>query len=169
MTSENEAKTKVNEAKASFGNGVSTKIIIHSNGKEYGLMLDGTYDSSGYWSSLSPPKVIAPGAWAGMFHRKTSGSATGSCGSMRFKVVDKEAKVMQKYFHIGWDTPFTGHNKVWCSIDAHPQSLEQVHKNAENGTTAHGDDHGTFTISTSTDQDSTATVRIEINADKTLW
>jgi hypothetical protein len=169
MTSETEATAKVNIAKASFGNGVSTKILIHNTGKEYGLMLDGTYDSSGYWSSLSPPKVIAPGSWAGMFHRKTSGSATGSCGSMRFKVVDKEAKVMQKYFHIGWDTPFSGRNTVWCSTDATPRSLEEVHKNAENGTAAHDADQDSYTIKTSTDQDSTATVTIEINADKTLW
>lgn len=107
-----EALMNVQQLKADYGNGVSTKIIFFNDSPE-DLIFGDSDHSSGRWQN-EPPARIPAGKFASFLHVKRDAAACGSVGYASYKQVMSGDNIF-----IGWSTPHSGTNMIGVDVFPH--------------------------------------------------
>jgi len=112
---EKAATKMVNTMKTEYGDGISSLILIY-NATGYPLNFYQNANYSGRMSKYQPDDLIQNGQWGCFLHVKSSGTMTGSCGVVSYKMDETNL------FWFFWSTPYSGENtaevqgypvKVW--------------------------------------------------------
>lgn len=108
-----DAMKEVQGEKAEYGNGIST-LILFANSTAHELTLVNEHSFHGRVNRSNWRPVVAAGHTETLLHVHSNAFAMGSSGCVVYRGKTPNGTVFDVF--LGWDTPFSGTNYVYCEV-----------------------------------------------------